>query len=141
MKQRNGQPPNVTVSEISLDLPAIQRLHDAITPGLEVCFRAGCLERLFPLLAGWRPQELRALRRDVARFYRLATEETETSYRRDSLRPENLRDAARSAAIDDAYLQARIINISMATELFTVIRFFLEAERYCPTRGRREAAS
>jgi hypothetical protein len=105
------------------------RADKMITPNLSLCFDAGSLRGLFPLLADWNAKELRELRRDLARYYRVISEEIEASYRAQSLKPENVMDPRRQRLVDHAYQEARIRAISVCTEIHSVISFYLETHR------------
>jgi len=121
------------LTDANADFPqVIRRIHAAISPRLDQCFEAGNLENLFPLLASWPPGELRLLRRDTARFYRLIAQEIEDGYRRDALSPETLASPLRARQIHEQYRAARLQAIITATEILTAIRFFLDVRYYQP---------
>ena len=92
-----------------------------LTPRIEACLRAGCVEDLEPVLAGWPRAELKALERELRASYEAARVHLEDRYRESVFRPGRKLKPADLEEIHAGYQRAASGLVEMYQEMLSVV--------------------
>ena len=92
---------------------------------LQKAMSAGDVLSLFPLLADWPDEELRALIADAEEYCSKLDEAINLAHREMAFRPENFFSRERSAAIDLVTEQKDLDTLAMGAEIISVALFYL----------------
>lgn len=97
-----------------------------LTERLKQCLEAGDVLSLFPLLATWTDEELRALVKDVEQLYQDSQSKLEEVHKRESFKLENFFNRERSKAVDQVFGEADLQVFAICAEISSVAQYYLE---------------
>lgn len=96
-----------------------------MTERLQKCIDAGGIVELFPLLSDWTKDELRALCADIDALYAEQEAAIDKAYTEQVFKIENFFNAQRAETVHQAADDARMNNLAMCSEIYSVALLLL----------------